>query len=32
VGTGLYAVVVLGGVVAYFAYQYLQQQQQAQKA
>ena len=31
-GVGLYAVVLIGGLVAYGAYQYLQQQQAAQSA
>ncbi|KAK1755719.1 cytochrome b5-like heme/steroid binding domain-containing protein [Echria macrotheca] len=31
-GVGLYAVVLIGGLVAFYAYQYLQQQQAAQKA
>ncbi|KAM7224184.1 Cytochrome b5-like heme/steroid binding domain containing protein [Rhypophila decipiens] len=31
-GVGLYAVVAIGGLIAYAAYQYLQQQQAAQNA
>ncbi|KAK3303479.1 putative membrane bound hemo protein [Chaetomium strumarium] len=31
-GVGLYAVVLIGGLIAYGAYQYLQQQQAAQSA
>lgn len=31
-GAGLYAIVLLGGVAAYYGYQYLQQQQAAQNA
>ncbi|KAK5661953.1 hypothetical protein OQA88_10063 [Cercophora sp. LCS_1] len=31
-GVGLYAVVLIGGLVAYYGYQYLQQQQAAQQA
>ncbi|SPQ23162.1 716e37a8-8c46-4a27-b747-94edd8f95578 [Thermothielavioides terrestris] len=31
-GFGVYALVLIGGAVAYFAYQYLQQQQGAQSA
>ncbi len=31
-GVGLYAIVLIGGLAAYYAYQYLQQQQAGQKA
>lgn len=30
IGVGLYALVVIGGVLAYFGYQYMQQQQTQQ--
>ncbi|EGS19665.1 putative membrane bound hemoprotein [Thermochaetoides thermophila DSM 1495] len=32
IGVGLYAVMLIGGLIAYFAYNYLQQQQAAQSA
>ncbi|KAK4034415.1 putative membrane bound hemo protein [Parachaetomium inaequale] len=31
-GVGLYAIILIGGAIGYFAYQYLQQQQAAQSA